>query len=97
MHAKKRLEWSRHAEHGLAAIHDYIAADNPKAAESVARHLLESAGKLINFPMIGHEGKRAGTRELVITKYPYTIIYRLTSEKIRIVAVVHQSRQYPSK
>ncbi len=95
MHAKKRLEWSQRAEHGLAAIHDYIATDNPKAAESVARHLLESARKLINFPMIGHEGKRAGTRELVITKYPYTIIYRLTAGKIRIVAVIHQSRQYP--
>ena len=45
--------------------------------------------------MIGHEGKRAGTRELVITKYPYTIIYRLTADKVRIVAVTHQSRKHP--
>jgi len=47
--------------------------------------------------MIGHKGERAGTRELVITKYLYTIIYRLTAGKVRIIAMVYQSRQHPSK
>lgn len=95
MRAKKRLEWSRHAEHGLYSIHDYIAGDNQKAADSVVNHLLESAGRLIDFPMLGHEGRRAGTSELVLTKYPYTIVYRLTADKVRIVAVIHQARKYP--
>lgn len=95
MVAKKRLEWSRRAEHGIAAIYDYIAADNPAAAENVVRNLLDSAGKLAHFPMLGHEGARSGTRELILPKYPYTIIYRLTATKVRIVAVMHHSRQYP--
>lgn len=92
MGAKKRLEWSRRAEDGLAAIHDFIAEDNPKAAEKVVRHLLDSAAKLVGFPLLGHEGKRTGTRELVLPKYHYSIIYRLTADKVRIVAVIHHKR-----
>lgn len=92
MPAKKRLEWSLRAEHGIDAIYDYIADDNPSAAESVIRQILETAERLPQFPMLGHEGKRTGTRELVLPKYPYTLIYKLTADKIRIVAVIHQSR-----
>ena len=95
MSEKKRLEWSRRAEHDLGAIHDYIAADNPKAAGSVVRFLLASVERLIEFPVLGHGGLEAGTREMVVTRYPYTIVYRLTSTKIRILTVLHQSRQYP--
>lgn len=95
MPVKKRLEWSRRAERDIYGIHDYIAADNPKAAESVIALLIKSAESLIDFPAVGHEGAESGTRELVLTKYPYTIVYRLTAAKIRIVAIMHQSRQYP--
>lgn len=95
MREKKRLEWSRTAERDLAALHDYIAADNRKAAESVVRLILASAGRLVEFPMLGHEGGDSGTRELVLPKYPYTLIYRVYPAKIRIVTVLHHSRKYP--
>jgi plasmid stabilization system protein ParE len=50
----------------------------------------------MDFPMLGHVGRRLGTRELVLSKYPYTIVYRLTVKKIIIAAVIHQSRKNPS-
>lgn len=46
MSAKKRLEWSRRAERDLGAIHDYIAGDNPKAAERVIGSMLSAAEEL---------------------------------------------------
>jgi plasmid stabilization system protein ParE len=27
-----------------------------------------------------------------LAKYPYTIIYRITADKVRIIAVLHQSQ-----
>ena len=95
MPGKKQLEWSRRAELNLDAIFDYIAADNLSAAENVIVLLLKTAERLANFPMMGHAGRRSGTREFVLTKYPYTLVYRLTASKVRIVAVLHQARQYP--
>ena len=95
MPGKKQLEWSRRAETNLDAIFDYIAADNLAAAESVIVLLLKTAERLTDFPMMGHRGRRAGTREFVLAKFPYTLVYRLTSSKVCIVAVLHHARQYP--
>ena len=95
MPEKKPLEWSPKSQRNIEFIRDYIAADNPTAAQSVIDEIRRAADNLRSFPMIGHEGKRAGTRELVLTKFPYTIIYRLTPKKIGIVVVLHQARQYP--
>jgi len=45
---------------------------------------------------MGHPGEIAGIRELSLSKYPYTLIYRLTAEKVLIAAVVHQSMTHRS-
>jgi toxin ParE1/3/4 len=93
MQSKKRLEWSKRAEKRLEAIYDYIALENTVAAKKVAIHLLDSALSLVNFPELGHSGKREGTRELVLARYPYTLIYKLSAARIVIVAVVHQRQK----
>jgi addiction module RelE/StbE family toxin len=93
MQSKKRLEWSKRAEKRLDTIYDYIALENTVAAQKVTIHLLDSALSLVDFPEVGHAGKREGTRELVLTKYPYTLIYKLSATRIVIVAVVHKRQK----
>ena len=89
---KRPLEWSPRSQRNVESIRDYIAADNPTAAARVVAELIKTVEDLPSFPLLGHTGRRTGTRELVLTRYPYTIIYRLTPKKIAIVAVLHQSR-----
>ena len=72
----------------------YIAEDNPVAAARVIRAILDAAENLLEFAMLGHMGERAGTRELVLTQYPYSIIYSLTAHKVFVVSVLHQSRKH---
>lgn len=93
MNAKKRLEFSKRFFRNMAAHEDYIAKDNPAAAKKVIDLIYKTAESLETQPMTGRAGDRDGTRELVITKYPYTLIYKLTADKVRIVAVIHQSQQ----
>jgi plasmid stabilization system protein ParE len=93
MPEKKLLEWSPRSQRNIEHIRDYIAADNPAAAQSVLDAIRRAADGLRGFPMLGHVGQREGTRELVMTQYPYSLVYRLTPKKIGIVAVVHQSRK----
>jgi plasmid stabilization system protein ParE len=40
---------------------------------------------------MGGAGKRVGTRALVLKKYPYKIVYRVTAKSVTVVAVYHQS------
>ena len=96
MDEKRLLEWSIHSSANIADIRDYIASDNPQAAQNVLDEIRRVVHSLRDFPLLGHMGRRAGTRELVITRYPYLIIYRLDTKKIRILAVVHQSRRHLS-
>lgn len=96
MGEKRLLEWTIRSSANIAGIRDYIASDNPQAAQNVLGEIRRTANSLCAFPMLGHVGRRAGTRELVITRYPYLIIYRLGAKKVHILSVVHQSRKHPS-
>lgn len=94
MPEKKPLEWSPLSRRHIKNIQEYIAADNPAAAGEVIAEIKETAESLMRFPMLGHPGRRVGTRELVLARYPYTLIYRLTPRKIGIVAVLNQSKRW---
>jgi addiction module RelE/StbE family toxin len=90
MSAKKRIEFTKRFFRNLAAHEAYIALDNPVAAKKISGLIYKAAKDLEEFPLLGRAGEIAGTRELVLPKYPYTIIYRLTADKVRIIAVLHQ-------
>lgn len=84
-----RIVWSRRAVRHLAAIREYIAQENPKAAEEVALRILEGVGLLAEQPHIGRPGRVIGTRELVITGTPYLIPYRVRENRLELIAVFH--------
>ena len=93
--AEKQLEWTERASEDVLAIYTYIAQDNRKAAEAVVSHLISSAERVRYFPGLGRPGRRKGTRELVLTRYPYLLVYRVRARKVSIVAVAHQRRRFP--
>lgn len=92
---KKQLEWSVRSERDLLSIDTHISPDNPVAAEHVVDYIIGQAELLTRFPMMGRIPKPGAPHELVFTRYPYNLIYRVTRAKIRIVRVIHQSRLYP--
>jgi addiction module RelE/StbE family toxin len=89
---QKHVEYSTRAKNNLTNIKEFIALDNVSAATRVIESIIEAADGLAEFSTMGKTGEIAGTRELVISKYPYTIIYRLTADKVRVIAVLHQSQ-----
>ena len=93
--AKKRLEWSARSELDILAIDQHIASENPTAAQQVTDYLITHAELLTRFPQTGRIPRPGAPRELVFTRYPYNLIYRITSAKVRILRVIHQSRQFP--
>jgi plasmid stabilization system protein ParE len=85
--------WSRTAITQLQAIRIYIAQFNPRAAETLATHLLMAGNSLEHFPHRGRAVPRANMRELV-TSYRYIIRYRVTRDgTVRILRIRHTSRR----
>lgn len=88
----KRLVIAEPAAHDLEGIVDYIALDNPVAAEGVYRGIVAATQKLPQFPAIGRPGRHPETRELSVSGLPYLIVYEVSAEAVTILAVFHTSR-----
>ncbi|MEP1079161.1 type II toxin-antitoxin system RelE/ParE family toxin [Leptolyngbya sp. PL-A3] len=75
----------------LASIREYIASDDPEAAQRVASRLLQSVKRLAALPHLGKAGRVHGTRELVtpkVGKTSYVIVYRVKEEQLQILRVL---------
>jgi addiction module RelE/StbE family toxin len=90
-----RVKWLRKALLNLDNEAAYIALDNPKVAAEFVVHLRATALKLGEQPGMGRPGRIPGTRELVITRFPYILPYRVRNEVVEVLRVFHTSRKWP--
>lgn len=89
-----RIEWSVEAGHDLRGVHASIARDNKTAAARVIRAIREGVQSLSANPLMGRIGDVSGTRELVLSRYPYLVVYRVQKHGVRVLAVIHTSRHW---
>jgi toxin ParE1/3/4 len=92
---KKQLEWSKRSAQDLLSIEDYIAQDNQSAADTVIAHITERALLLESDPLLGKRRLASPHRELVLSRFPFTIVYRLRGNRVLISRILHQRRQFP--
>lgn len=93
-----RLRWTPPARDHLAEIYDYIAQDNPAAARRVIGQVRKDADLLKDNPGMGRPGRVEGTRELIVSRYPYIIVYRPAApDEVHIAAVIHTARLWPDE
>ena len=89
------LVWSRQAVADLAKLRRYIEEHNPDAASQVASRILDAVRQLEDFPGIGRPGRIAGTRELVVKRMPYLVIYRISREAVHLLRIFHTRQKWP--
>lgn len=90
-----RVKWTRRALREQDAAFEWIIAENPRAAAQAIERLDRATQLLGEHPKIGRPGRIEGTRELVIQHTPYILAYRIGSEQIEILAVIHHARDWP--
>jgi toxin ParE1/3/4 len=90
-----KLFWTPLAARNLRAVYDYIAMENPVAAEALADRIVSSVEMLEQYAQMGRAGRMEGTRELVIAGTPFVVIYRVGREQIDVLAVFHTARRWP--
>ncbi|MEE4302901.1 MAG: type II toxin-antitoxin system RelE/ParE family toxin [Wenzhouxiangella sp.] len=90
-----KLKWTRRALEQLAEAQDYIAQQNPAAAGQVGERIAEATRKLMTQPRMGQRGRVAGTREWVIGRTPYFLVYKLEDDELIILRVIHGKQHWP--
>ena len=87
------IDWSPQALEDLEMIAEYIARDSDFYARAVVQAVVESARSLGTMPNCGRVVPEFGDpriRERLI--YSYRLIYRIETERVLIVAVIHGQR-----
>ena len=84
------------ARRDLEDIWDYIAEDNPSAADAFIAFLVDKFQLLAGEPEIGRERSeiRSGLRSLPVKKY--VIFYRVTGNMIEVARVLSGYRDIPT-
>ena len=92
--------FSPKATRDLDNVSDYIAANNPDAAERVRRTILNTADLLAQHPDLGRRIRKATVRHLqirwfVVPKFRnYLIFYQPFQETIMVVRVLHAAQDW---
>ncbi len=87
------LEWSNEALEDIESIAAYIEKDSPFYAKSIVTKFFEKAEIIKEFIELGRivpELNDSSIREVFV--YSYRLIYRIDSNKILFVAVIHGKR-----
>ena len=88
-----KIRWTDPAVDSLRNLHDYIAKDSEVYASSFIQRMVLALEKLTEFPRLGRvvpEADEETIRELLYQNY--RIIYRIKSESIEILTVIHGNR-----
>lgn len=90
-----QIKWLSKALKNLQDEAEYIAEDNPQAAQQVVQHIYAAVSQLTDQPASGRPGRVLGTRELVVANTRYIIPYRVRNNSIEVLRVFHTSRKPP--
>lgn len=90
-----RIKIERRARADIRAMRDHIAKDNPQAALMAAQAVRAQVATLSDHPGIGRPGRIEGTRELVITGFPYIACYVVEDDAVTILRVLHGRQTWP--
>ena len=92
-----QLVWSPRARQQRHAAIEYIANDDPRTALDVLDRIEHQTDMLLDHPELGRPGRKQGTRELVISRTPFVVVYRVRprAKRVELLTLLHGSQQWP--
>ncbi len=90
-----KVVFDARAVEDLEDIRFWISEDRPQTALAVIERILASIERLASFPEMGREGTVSGTREWVVPRLPFIVVYQAdaASGELRVVGVFHAARE----
>lgn len=92
-----KLVWLARARANRTDAIAYLAGENPRAALDQLDEIERQTDMLMDYPEMGRVGRKRGTRELVLNRTPFIIVYRLRprAKRIEILRLLHGAQQWP--
>jgi toxin ParE1/3/4 len=91
------VRWLPEAEADLLRQLEYVNEQNPQAAINLSDRIESATDILADHPRSGRLGRRRGTRELIVTRTPYVVIYRVEPSEVVVLRVLHGAQMWPPR
>jgi toxin ParE1/3/4 len=88
------LKWRSTALADLLAQTNYIAEDNPDAAQELRSEIEARTSQLLRFPKMYRAGRVKGTREMFV-RPNYIVVYAVKDGIVSIERVLHAAQEWP--
>jgi toxin ParE1/3/4 len=96
--AQVRIVWTKRAEQHLRDTYRYWSHEKSEAAADIMLERILSIVELLEHnPELGRPGREATSRELILKPLPFVLAYRVTRNKIEVVALLHGARKWPEQ
>jgi toxin ParE1/3/4 len=79
----------------MEELHAYVAVRSAAQASLTLARIRKAINRLDPFPHSGRLGAVEGTRELIVARLPYRVIYQIIHDQVVIERVLHTSQQWP--
>ncbi len=89
------LEWRETAREDLLAIVEYIAEDDPHAAQRLKDEIETKVSQLRKRPRLYRRGRVTGTREMIV-RSNYAVVYAVDVRVVTVLRVLHVARLPPA-
>lgn len=93
------IRWVDSASEDMDNLADYLLEEGLSfdAVEDYVKRIYDAPKHLATLPGAGKPGRMPNTREWLVKDTPYALIYAVRGDKIRILRVMHNSRQFPEQ
>lgn len=91
-----KVYWTDRAKRRLKLIEEYIAQDAPEVAQRTVHRILARSRQIGELPQSGRKVPEFDHPEIrEVLQRPYRIIYRVRSDRIDVLAVMHYRQLLP--
>lgn len=90
-----KILWSATSVKHLQESVEYIQGQSADGAITVRRRILETVRRIGEMPYSGREGRIEGTREAVVPRTQYIVVYRVSAQSLDVLGIWHASRLWP--
>ena len=90
------MKYSLHPE-ALGDLRDAASFYQEQAGTSLSQPFLaefeQSINKLLRYPALGSPWRGRGRRRYLMRRFPYSLVYTVSGDELRVLAVAHHSRR----
>jgi toxin ParE1/3/4 len=90
-----KVNWSAASVKHLQNSVDYIQGESARGAIAIRRRIIDTVRRVGLMPYSGRTGRIDGTREAVVPRSPYIVVYQVSLQAVEILGIWHSSRQWP--